>query len=66
MKFYLTFGQKSPFRHGWVEVEASSYGEANGEVVLVFQQSWAHLYSEEKFDRSFFPAGKIGETMEGR
>jgi len=24
MKFYLTFGQQSPFRNGWVEIEAKS------------------------------------------
>jgi hypothetical protein len=24
MKFYLTFGQQSTFRNGWVEIEAKS------------------------------------------
>ncbi len=28
MKYYLTFGQKYPWRNGWVEVEAPNYKTA--------------------------------------
>lgn len=64
--FYLTFGQKYPWRNGWAEVEAPSYEKAREYVVEIFGEHWAFLYTEEEFTpekRSFFPAGKIGETI---
>jgi hypothetical protein len=66
MKFYLTFGQQSPFRNGWVEVEADSYEEARKLVHNVFGAHWSFLYGEEGFNervKAFFPSGKLGETM---
>lgn len=61
--FYLTFGQQYPWRNGWVLVQAEDYARARAIVVEVFESKWSNLYEEEKFDRSFFPAGQIGETM---
>lgn len=61
--FYLTFGQKYPWRNGWVEVEAPDYDTAHEWVVDIFGVQFSHLRPEEDFDKSFFPAGKIGETI---
>ena len=66
MKFYLTFGQQSPLRNGWIEVEAESYEEARELVYNVFGSRWSMLYREEGFDervKAHFPAGKLGETL---
>ena len=66
MKFYLTFGQQSPFRNGWVEVEAESWEVAHGLALDVFGRHWSMLYREEGFNEKvkvYFPAGKLGETL---
>lgn len=67
MTFYLTFGQKYPWRNGWVEVEAPDYATARQWVIEIFDSKWSSLYTPETFTdevRSHFPAGKIGETIE--
>lgn len=61
--FYLTFGQKSPFRNNWVLVVAENYNNARKEVIYIFGQFWSFLYEEEKFDKSFFPEGQVGKTV---
>jgi hypothetical protein len=63
MKFYLTFGQKSPARNGWCEVFADSPDSARRLVIDEYGQEWAFIYSEEQFaaGREYFPAGKLGE-----
>lgn len=61
--FYLTFGQKYPWRNGWVEVCAESYMQAMEFVRSVFDNQWSNLYSEETFDKTLYPAGKLGETI---
>jgi len=66
MKFYLTFGQQSPLRNGWIEIEAESYEEARELVISIFEKHWAMLYREEGFDervKAYFPLGKLGETL---
>lgn len=63
MIFYVTFGQKSPFRNGWVEVDAPDIGKAREWTFQALGQQWSMMYTGDKFDRSFFPAGKIGETI---
>jgi len=63
MKFYLTFGQKYPWRNGWVEVVADNYFDAIGKVSDIFGDDYSNLYKEADFDKSVFPAGKIGETI---
>ena len=68
MKFYLTFGQQSPFRNGWVEIEASSYAEARKVAFDTLGNRWSMLYFEEEFkeaEMAYFPLGKIGETLNG-
>jgi len=63
--FYLTFGQKYPWRKGWVEVRADNEAEARLKVIQIFDRHWSMLYPEENFkDKEiFFPAGKLGETI---
>ena len=64
--FYLTFGQRSPFRNGWVEIIARSESEARDCAFEALGDKWAFMYSEEKFtdrERSFFPTGKIGMSL---
>ena len=65
MKYYLTFGQQSPFRNGWVEVEAASYRKARTMVYDVLENHWSMLYEEKEFEKEYFPLGKIGETLQG-
>jgi hypothetical protein len=62
-KFYLTFGQQYPWRNGWVEVEAPDYEKARDYVEEIFGNKWSNLLGEDKFDPSYFPAGKLGETI---
>jgi hypothetical protein len=63
--FYISFGGKSPFRDGWVELKASNYACARQAAFDSLGDQWANIYTEEKFDRSYFPAGKIGHTIYG-
>ena len=63
MKFYVTFGQKSPFRDGWVEVEAPTYDDARRMVIAALGSQWAMIYEEDLFEPHSFPSGKIGETI---
>jgi hypothetical protein len=63
MRFFLTFGQKSPFRQNWVLVLASDYENAREEVERVFGKHWSNLYEESKFDKSYFPSGQVGEAL---
>jgi hypothetical protein len=62
--FYLTFGQKSPFRDGYVLVLADDEETAREEVFYVFGNKWSNLYAEENFKPEYFPAGQIGKTLE--
>jgi len=63
MIFYVTFGQKSPFRNGWVEVEAENYGIARQLVIDALGNSYSRIYDEHEFDSEYFPLGKLGETL---
>ena len=62
-KYYLTFGQKYPWRNGWVEIEAPNYKTAREYVVDIFDTKWSDIKEEDVFDKSFYPAGKLGETI---
>jgi len=61
--FYLTFGQRYPWRYGWVEVEAVNYEMARKKVEEIFGKQWAWLYNKDQFNKKDFPAGKLGETI---
>lgn len=72
--FYVTFGQKylreehpyfsAAHPDGWLEVEAEGYIEAVTMVQENLQQKYSSIYSEESWDPSFFPGGKIGTITE--
>lgn len=61
--FYLTFGQKYPFRDGWVEVEAPDYVTARTYVIEIFGSQWSFLYAREDFKPELYPDGKLGKTI---
>ena len=65
MKFFVTFTQKSPFKDGWLEVEASSKESATLMVMEEFGNKWGFIYERSKFESEYFPAGKLGEIIEG-
>jgi len=58
--FYVTFGQKSPAKNGWIEVKADDEEKARAIVIAEYGQEWGFLYTDETFDPSYFPAGKLG------
>jgi hypothetical protein len=61
--YYLTFGQQYPWRNGWVEVEAPDFETARRWVENIFGFNWSDLKKEDEFDKSYYPAGKLGETI---
>ena len=70
--FYVTFGQKSPFRNGYVKIEAENYIIARELAFQAFERNWSSIYSSEDFYRSqtdnttikdMFPDGQIGEIL---
>ena len=60
--FYLTFGQSSPARNGWIEVHAYSYADARQMAIHEYGRGWSCLYMEHEFvNRSMFWAGRLGD-----
>jgi len=65
-KFYLTFGQKSPFRNGYVLIVAVDYENARNLVEDIFGNKWSNLYDENvwgKEEAALFPSGQVGKTL---
>lgn len=62
-KYYLTFGQKYPWRNGYVLVIAKDYNTAREYVESIFKEQFSFLYHEKDFKKDFFPAGQLGETI---
>jgi hypothetical protein len=64
-RFYVTFGQKSPFRNGWVLVETDSFENAIDKVLYALggDKSYSRIYVLGEFDPALFPLGQIGETI---
>lgn len=60
--FYVTFGQRSPFRDGWVEIEALNREIAHVEAIETMGTKWSMLYDEQP-DKDIFILGKIGRTL---
>ena len=58
--FYVTFGQTSTARDGWVEVEATNEMSARGIVFAEFGKEWAHIYDADSFNPEPFSLGKFG------
>ena len=64
MKFFVTFGQThlhpktgDPLKNYWVEVHADTIKEACKLTSDYFKQKWSLIYTEDEFDKSFFPFG---------
>lgn len=59
--FYLTFGQQSPARNGWVRVVARDYQHARDIVFSAYENKWAFLYTEDDFkdSQAYYPAGEL-------
>ena len=60
-KFYVSFPQKSPLRHGWCEIVADDKEVANDEALRVFGTSYSAIYREDEFTKDIFRAGRFGE-----
>lgn len=61
--YYVTFGQKSPFRDGWVEILAKNKEDAQKHANYVFGDKFSMLYDELHMNPMFFPAGRIGHIL---
>ena len=69
MLFYITFGQASHMRDGWVAVEAP--GEKEARKYASNLPLWAGCYSADDPEwkdypnskRKYFPKGQIGEVV---
>jgi hypothetical protein len=60
LKFYLTFGQCSPLKNGFIIVRAHDFDEARDKVVDQFGQKWSGLYFEDDWEPEFYPEGCKG------
>ncbi len=59
-KYYLTFGQTSPLKNGWITVHAPSEDVARLLVFKEYGARWSGLYPEDKFSPEYFPEGEKG------
>lgn len=62
IKYYVTFGFKSPFRDGWVLIEAFDEIRAIKEANYTLG-SWYMIYEESIFNKDLFPSGQIGYKL---
>jgi hypothetical protein len=58
-KFFLTFGQKSPAKDGYVLIVADDYDSDFEMVEKQFGLEWSMLYEEGDFEPEFFPKGVL-------
>ena len=58
-KFFLTFGQSSPARNGWVLVMAPDMAAAEKMVRSEYGDGWANLYTPEDFEPDHYPVGQL-------
>ena len=58
--FYVTFGQKSPFRDNWMEIEAPDIHVAK-EIIRrdIGWENFSMIYTEENWKPEYFPGGRI-------
>lgn len=64
--FYLTFGQQSPLKNGFILVYATDEIKARELVFEKFKNQWSGLYPEEIFEEEYFPQGILGRITEGK
>lgn len=58
--FYLTFGQNSPAKNGWIEIRAIDYQAAIDMAFKTYDRQWSMLYTSDNFEKQSFPAGCLG------
>ena len=63
MKFYVTFGQDHPLRHGYVVVHADNMNWARAATFEVFGPKFCTVYPEDHDMTRWHPAGAIGEPI---
>ena len=68
MKFYITFGQASPARSGWIELEAPDAITARLFCSSEYKdQHWRGCYDEDFWKQKnisiYFPAGCLGKEI---
>lgn len=71
-RFFVTFGQRSPFSNGFVEILVQNEpdveeaeNKARKEAFEVFGDHWSMIYTADKFvtNRGMFRDGKLGRTI---
>lgn len=62
--YYITFGQISPFKKGWVEILATDKEKASEEASNRLGNRWSMIYEKEP-EKDLFPQGQLGITVEG-
>ena len=58
--WFITFGQKSPARNGYVLVRAKNRDRAHQKAMDMFGPDWSMLYDDTEFEKEYFPAGILG------
>jgi len=58
--FYITFGQKSPARNGYVTIIARNRDRAHQKAMDTYGPDWSMLYKDKDFEPEYFPAGQLG------
>lgn len=59
-RWYLTFGQTSPLKDGWICIEAQNEIDARALAIEQYGKKWGFLYEEGEFEPGFFPQGELG------
>jgi len=77
-RYFITFGQKSPFRDGWVEIQVAEVRDgdeeaeqraflaARSEAFRAIGDGWSNIYDETSFTKArgdYFPEGRIGKIL---
>jgi len=57
--YYLTFGQTSPARNGFVLIYARDHDEARAIAIETYGSAWSRVYHWGEFDGSRLPAGNL-------
>ena len=57
--FCGTFKQSSRLKDNYVKIRAVDYEEAHDTIKMLYPDDYSMIYSEDKFDPEFYPAGKL-------
>lgn len=77
-RYFITFGHKSPFSNGWVEIhvadvrdgdeeaEQRAFLKARSEAFHAIGDGWSNIYDEGAFTKArgdYFPEGRLGRIL---